>query len=254
MKITFLGTGTSQGVPVVGCQCEVCLSNNPKDKRFRSSIFIETNDQRAILVDTSPDLRQQMLDNGISNIDFILYTHEHSDHTAGIDDVRPINFKHRKNIPVYGLSRVMNDLKDRFKYIFVNEYHPGLPKMTAHNIDDLNINEKINITPIPLHHGKLEILGYRFGSFAYLTDVKSIPDSSKELLKDLDLMVINALHHGNHPTHMNLDEALMTVKELNPTKCLLTHLSHKMGKHDQISENLPENVGFAYDGMSVRLK
>lgn len=253
MKITFLGTGTSQGVPVVGCQCDVCLSENPKDKRLRSSIFIETDDQKSILVDTSPDLRLQMLNNQISDIDFILYTHEHSDHTAGIDDVRPINFRHRKNIPVYGMQRVIDDLKDRFKYIFVNEYYPGLPKMTAHYIDELVTQEDINITPIPLQHGRLEILGYKFGTLAYLTDVKYIPPSSMELLKGLDLMVINALHHGDHPTHMNLKEALEITKELNPAKCLLTHLSHKMGKHDDISMDLPENIEFAYDGMSVLL-
>lgn len=252
MKITFLGTGTSQGIPIVSCTCQVCQSKNHKDKRLRSSIYIESDQNERILIDTSPDLRAQLLKNNIDKVDAILYTHEHSDHTAGIDDIRPINFKQRANIPIYAMPRVVEDLRDRFKYIFVNDYYPGIPMLTLHEIEDPFSIKDVDIIPIPIMHGNLEILGFRIGSFAYLTDVKTIPESSLALLENLDVLVINALRIEEHYSHMNLKEAIQAIELINAKENYLTHISHHLGRHENVENELPQNVKLAYDGMSLK--
>lgn len=252
MKITFLGTGTSQGIPIVTCSCPVCQSEDPKDKRLRSSLFIETK-ETSILIDTSPDLRQQMLTHKIDKVDAILFTHEHSDHTAGLDDIRPINFKLRKNIPLYAMDRVVEDLRDRFKYIFVKDYYPGIPMLNLNTIEGSFKIKELDITPIPVNHGKLEILGFRFGSFAYLTDVKTLPEESYALLENLEVLVINALRIEEHYTHLNLEEALVEIQKINAKQNYLTHLSHRLGFHSEMNQKLPKNVQLSFDGLSLEL-
>ncbi|HUR30272.1 MAG TPA: MBL fold metallo-hydrolase [Saprospiraceae bacterium] len=254
LEITLLGTGTSQGIPVIGCTCKACLSSDPKDKRTRTAAFIQANNT-GIAIDLGPDFRRQMLDNGLSNVHSILLTHEHNDHISGLDDIRPINYLYKRDIPIYGSARSLLEVRRRFFYAFDPEYHyPGKPKITAMVINDdpFSLGE-INVIPIPVDHGDMAIYGFRIGKFAYVTDAKTIPESSKLLLKELDVLVLNALRFEPHETHLNIEEAIVLVKELKPAKCFLTHISHDTGLHAEINEILPEGIQLGYDGLKIRI-
>lgn len=254
MKITFLGTGTSQGVPVIGCDCEVCLSNHPKDKRLRTSAMVEV-DGKTIVIDAGPDFRQQLLRAKVSDVTAILMTHEHNDHIIGMDDVRPLNFKHRRQMPVYAEERVQKELKHRFSYIFDENPYPGAPRLILKNIDSeeiINI-ENIKIIPIRAMHGQLPVFGFRFGDFTYLTDIKTI--SSKELakVKGTKVLALDALHHSVHHSHLNLEEALALIEIIQPEQAYLIHISHRMGLAEVVNKSLPKGVQLAYDGLELCL-
>ena len=253
MKIIFLGTGTSQGIPVVGCNCEVCLSVDPRDKRLRSSIMF-IKDGFHLLIDMSPDLRQQLLNNDLDNIDAICITHEHNDHVSGVDDVRPVNFKWKKSIPIYTSQRVIEELEQRFYYAFRPDY-AARPRLSLHPISPY---EEYRIGPFKIQtlsvkHGDLDILGFVVDGVAYLTDTKSIPTKGLNMLKDSDLIILSALHKRTHSSHLNLDEALDLIKWLNPKQALLTHVAHGMGSYVNASRELPRDVEFAFDGMSLSI-
>nr|WP_309757048.1 MBL fold metallo-hydrolase [Flavobacterium sp.] len=254
MKVYFLGTGTSQGIPVIGSNHPVCLSSNSKDKRLRVSVWISWENQ-SLIIDCGPDFRQQMLASNCQKVDAILFTHEHADHTAGIDDIRPFNFK-QGEIPIYAHQRVIDNLKSRFDYVFetVNKY-PGAPSVATHEVVN---NESIliggkKIIPINAMHGNLQVFGYRIDDFAYLTDVKTIEKTEINKLKNLDVLVINALREEPHDTHFNLKEALDFVTLVKPKKTYLTHISHILGYHEEVQKELPENVFLAYDNLEITL-
>ena len=254
MKVYFLGTGTSQGIPVIGSNHSVCLSDNPKDKRLRVSVWISW-EEFSLVIDCGPDFRQQMLTSKCTKVEAILYTHEHADHTAGMDDIRPFNFK-QGNIPIYAHQRVLENLKKRFDYIFETENkYPGAP--TVSPIEVINnqsfiLGEK-TVIPIDVMHGNLQVFGYRIDDFAYLTDVKTIDKSELEKLKNLDVLVVNALREEAHNTHFNLQEALDFIALVQPKNTYLTHISHLFGFHDEIQQKLPKNVYLAYDNLEINI-
>lgn len=251
MKVTFLGTGTSQGVPIIGCDCNVCKSTNPKDKRLRSSIFLEIDNQK-IVIDTGTDFRQQLLNNHIEDIDAIIYTHEHKDHIAGLDDIRPINYLKKKDIPIYAEHRVLEALKGEFHYAFAEIKYPGLPKLTTHEIQ--NTSFQINQTtfqPIRVMHHKLPVFGYRINDFAYITDANFIASEELDKLKNLDVLVINALRYESHISHFTFDEALAIIEQLQPKQAYLTHISHLLDLHDVVNAKLPAQIRLAYDGLVI---
>lgn len=253
MKITFLGTGTSQGIPMLLSEEPVNFSTDSKDKRMRSSIHIQW-EKVSCLIDCGADFRMQMLNNNIKNIDGILFTHEHSDHIAGLDDIRPFCYKIGP-MPVYALPRVMDSLANRYDYIFSTENrYPGAAAVIPNIVDKIPFDFKGNtIIPIEVDHGNLPILGYRIDGFAYLTDVKTISKASLEKLKGVKTIVLSALRIETHPTHMNLDEALEMVRIIRPEKAYLTHISHRLGFHEEVSKTLPKNVFLAYDGLQIEL-
>ncbi|MFC7444120.1 Metal-dependent hydrolases of the beta-lactamase superfamily I [Mesoflavibacter sp. HG96] len=253
MKITFLGTGTSQGIPIIGSDHPVCLSKNPKDKRLRVSVLIQW-DNYSYVIDCGPDFRQQMLRADVKSIDGILFTHEHADHTAGLDDIRPFFFR-QGDIPIYAHKRVVGQLKQRFAYIFETENkYPGAPNLEVNLVQNQSFKLKnLEVIPIEVYHHKLQVFGYRFNNFAYLTDVKTIPDAELEKLKNLDVLVINALREQPHISHLNLEEALQIVSILQPKKTYFTHISHLLGFHDEVEQNLPENVFLAYDQLQITI-
>ena len=254
MEVCFLGTGTSQGIPVIGCQCEVCLSADMKDKRLRSSILIKEDDV-TVVIDVGPDFRQQMLREKIDKLDAILLTHEHSDHMAGLDDVRSFNFLQQRPMPVYGLSRSLEAVKERYQYIFQGNY-PGLPQIILHKISGEHSFKvgKIHVKPIRVMHGKLPILGYRIGGVAYLTDFKSIhPEQNLDDLKGLDVLIISALHHRPHHSHSTLKESISVAERIGAKETFFTHFSHLMGLHAVEQVHLPEPMSFAYDGLTLNL-
>ncbi len=253
MKITFLGTGTSQGIPVIGCNHEVCVSNNEKDKRLRTSVLIEWDDCTYV-IDCGPDFREQMLKSKVKQIDGIIFTHEHADHTAGLDDIRP--FSHQTgSVSIFAMNRVMVNLKARFYYIFKREdRYPGAPRVEENIISQNKFKlNNLEVLPIGVVHGKLDIFGFRFGNLAYITDASFISDMEKKKLNNLSILVINALRIDKHPTHFNLEEALNLIDELKPKKAFLTHVSHKLGLHNEVSEILPANVFLAFDGLVVEV-
>lgn len=252
IKVTFLGTGTSQGIPIIGSNHPVCKSDNPKDKRLRSSVLINWDDS-IFLIDCGPDFRMQMLNTNCKKIDAIIYTHEHSDHVAGLDDIRPFFFKQGK-IPVYAHKRVLDELKKRFYYIFDDNYsYPGSPKVKGNIISSIfKINNK-KIIPINAFHKDLQVYGYRFEKFAYLTDVKTIENKEINKLDNLDVLVINALRIEEHYSHFNLEEALDFIKIVNPKKAYLTHISHMLGFHDEVEKILPGNIFLAHDGLEITI-
>ncbi|WP_430613096.1 MBL fold metallo-hydrolase [Flavobacterium sp. JP2137] len=254
MIVYFLGTGTSQGIPVIGSKDPVCLSVDPRDKRLRTSIWIQWK-ALSLLIDCGPDFRQQMLVSGCERIDAILYTHEHADHTAGLDDIRPFCFQ-RGQMPVYALERVMQSLERRFDYVFATvDRYPGAPAVSPHLIDrnsDLIIGNQ-TIVPIEILHGDLSILGFRFDDFVYITDAKYIPDSEWEKLKNIDVLVVNALRIRPHPTHHNLEEALRLIERLQPKKAYITHIGYELGFHEKIQQDLPKNVYLAYDNLQLEI-
>lgn len=253
MEITFLGTGTSQGIPIIGSKHPVCLSNNQKDKRLRSSIMIEWNDSRYI-IDCGPDFRQQMLRQQISQIDGIFFTHEHTDHMIGLDDIRPFYFN-QGNIPIYAEARVLEALHKRFDYIFeVGKKYPGIPSVEVHSISEEPVRiDELEILPIRVYHGRLPILGYRFGDFSYITDAKTIPTTAIEKLKGTKVLVVNALRNEPHPTHFNLEEALDFIDLINPERAYLTHISHLLGFHEKVEKELPDHVHLAYDNLKIKI-
>jgi phosphoribosyl 1,2-cyclic phosphate phosphodiesterase len=253
MTIHFLGTGTSQGIPVIGSDNPVSNSLNIKDKRLRVSVWIYS-DNFSIVIDCGPDFRQQMLNSGCPKIDAILFTHEHADHTAGLDDIRPFNFKHQTAIPIFAHNRVIENLEKRFDYIFETENrYPGAPSVIVNEVINNQIitikNQKI--IPINARHGNLQVFGYRIDNFAYLTDIKTIEREEIEKLKNLNALVINTLHEEAHHSHFNLQEALEFIKLVQPKTTYLTHISEKFGFHDEIQKRLPPNVFVAYDGLEV---
>lgn len=254
IKVRLLGTATSQGVPVIGCECEVCTSLDSKDKRLRSACWVEV-DNKIICIDIGPDFRQQMLKGGGKEIHAILVTHEHNDHTAGLDDVRPFNFKYEKDMPVYALHRVAKYIRTRFDYIFEHQTYPGAPRVELTSIDGNSpfMVENIEVVPIHIMHGTLPILGYRVGKFAYLTDVKTIAESEYEKLNDLDVLVLSALREKEHHSHLTLQQAIELAQKINAKTTYFTHFSHDLGTHKQISEKLPKNMFAGYDGLEIEI-
>lgn len=253
MRVTLLGTGTSQGVPIVGCTCDVCTSSDPRDQRLRTSAFVEV-DGLNLLIDAGPDLRQQLLANKITNIDAILLTHEHTDHVGGIDDVRPVNFLNHKSIDIYGLPRTLGIVKKNFDYAFAEHKYPGVPQLQLKTIkDDKFTIGNTEITSIHVMHLAMPILGYRIHDFAYITDGSFI--SPKELAKmhNLDTLVINALGIKEHYSHFNLKHALAIIDELKPKRAFLTHISHNMGKYEDVIKMLPANVLPGCDGLNFEV-
>lgn len=253
MKITFLGTGTSQGIPMIANNHPVCLSTNLKDKRLRSSIMISWDDNNYI-VDCGPDFRMQMLRENVQKINGVLFTHEHSDHTAGFDDVRPFSYQ-MGEVPIYVDERTLISMQKRFEYVFNTENrYPGAPKVAVNLIDGSSFElNGVVVTPIEVLHGKLPVTCYRFNDFAYLTDLKTISEKERQKLKGIKTLVVSALRIEEHPTHFNLKEALDFVKEINPEKAYFSHISHKLGFHDEVENTLPENVFLAYDGLKIKV-
>lgn len=254
MNIYFLGTGTSQGIPVIGCTDAVCKSVDPRDKRLRVAVWIY-DANFSIVIDCGPDFRSQMLKSGCLKMDALLFTHEHADHTAGLDDIRPFYFK-QGDIPLYGHPRVLDNLARRFDYIFRTENkYPGAPSVSpvaVHKDKSFLINDQ-TIIPINACHGGLQVFGYRIGDFAYLTDVKTIEDSEIEKIKGIKVLVINVLRKEPHPTHFNLEEALAFIEKVKPVKTYFTHISHNFGFHESIESELPSNVFVAYDNLQIKI-
>lgn len=251
MKVTFLGTGTSQGIPVIACDCPVCKSIDFRDQRLRTSVMIETEDI-TIVIDTGPDFRQQMLNSRVEKVNAIIYTHEHKDHTAGMDDVRSFNFAMDKDMPLYAEERVIAQLKREFAYAFAEHKYPGVPQVVTHVIDEKPFEiEHIEIIPIRGMHFKLPVLGFRIKDFTYLTDFNSISDQEKEKIKGSKALVVNALQKEPHISHFTIDEAVELAQELACPNTYFTHMSHKLGKHADTV--LPENIELAYDGLILSL-
>mgnify|MGYP006283524089 CR=1 FL=1 len=252
MQLTFLGTGTSHGIPIIGCNCPTCMSVNDKNKRFRSSIHLNISD-KDILIDTPPELRLQLLKNDINNIDLILFTHAHADHIMGFDDIRAINRLKDNVIPWYGNQDTIDRLSNIFNYIFNPvQIGGGIPQVSLKKIDTTFKYKDLTITPLPVMHGKIEILGFKIKNLAYITDCSYIPENTYNLLKNIDYLVIDALRFKTHPTHMNIDEALSVIERLNLSRAYLTHISHEI-EHIQVSKYLPDNVKLAYDGLKIEI-
>lgn len=253
MKITFLGTGTSQGVPVIGCECQVCKSLDFRDKRFRSSIHVEANGV-SLVVDTGPDFRMQMLRAGVKKLDAVIYTHEHKDHTAGLDDIRPYNFSQQMDLPIFGRKQVLEQIQQEFAYIFSANKYPGVPQVDAVEITEnpFRING-LSIIPIPVFHYKLPVLGFRFGDFSYVTDANFIPEESMKLLEGTEILILDALQKESHISHFTLDEAVEIAQKIGAKQTYFTHISHRMGLHEQIDRELPEGIALGYDGLEITL-
>jgi phosphoribosyl 1,2-cyclic phosphate phosphodiesterase len=251
VKITFLGTGTSQGVPVIACECDTCLSNDPHDKRLRTSLLLEAEGS-TLLFDAGPDFRQQMLRENVKKLDAIIITHEHKDHIAGMDDVRAFNYKSQDAIDIYAEERVQKAIKREFAYVFAEHQYPGIPKMRLNTITDYSFNIRgIEIIPIRVRHMNLEIYGFRIGDFAYITDASYIPESSKEKLFGVKYLVINALRKEKHISHFSLREAVDIIRGISPRKAFITHISHQMGIDKNVSAELPAGIMLAYDGLKM---
>ena len=252
LKVTFLGTGTSQGVPVIGSTHPVCLSENPKDKRLRVSVLLSWKDYNYV-IDCGPDFRQQMLVTGVKHLDGILFTHEHSDHTAGIDDIRPFFFR-QGDIPIYAHERVIASLKQRFDYIFANENrYPGAPAVEVNLIKN---NEAFTIgdtkvIPIDVDHNRLQVFGFRIKDFTYLTDVKRVGAEEIKKVVGSKVLIVSALKEESHHSHFNLEEALEFVEKVKPERTYFTHMSHLLGFHDEVEKKLPKNVHLAYDNLVI---
>ena len=252
MKLKFLGTGTSQGVPVIGCNCEVCVSEDSKDKRYRSSSLITTEYGKKVLIDCGPDFRMQMLANKEDHLDAIMLTHEHNDHVIGLDDVRPLIFRTGKDMEIYCAERVGNELKIRFAYAFAENKYPGAPSFELHEItEDFDLFDA-EVIPVEVMHYKLPIFGFKLKNLAYITDASFISETEKEKLKNLDFLILNCIRKEQfHPAHFILPQVLELFEGLKPKKMFLTHISHHMGLHAITEAELPENVHLAYDGLEI---
>ena len=253
MQITFLGTGTSQGVPIIACPCAICNSTDSRDKRLRTSILIEAN-SKTFVIDTGPDFRQQMLRENVKEMDAIIFTHEHKDHTAGFDDIRAFNFVNQKKMEVYASGRVQEAIRREYPYIFSDFKYPGIPEVNLHLIENKKLTiEGVDFLPIEVMHYKLPVFGFRVGDFSYITDANYISDSEKEKLKNSKVLVLNALRREPHISHFTLEEAIELVNELKPEKAYFTHISHQLGFHAEVQKELPSNVELAYDGLKINL-
>ena len=238
---------------MIGCTCEVCTSTDLKDKRLRSSLMVESDSHRFV-IDSGPDFRQQMLREKVDSLDGIVFTHEHKDHIAGLDDVRAFNYLNHKAMDVYASEAVQLALKREFFYIFNGDNYPGIPKINLHTIDEQPFEASgIKFIPIPVMHMRLPVLGFRMGGFSYITDANFISDKSKELLLNSEVLVLNSLRREKHVSHFNLEEAMELVDELKPKMTYLTHISHQLGKHEEVEQELPDNIRLAYDGLAVIL-
>jgi phosphoribosyl 1,2-cyclic phosphate phosphodiesterase len=254
VTITFLGTGTSQGVPVIACGCEVCVSLDKKDKRLRSSILVES-DEKVVSIDSGPDFRYQMLRANVQHLDAIVYTHEHKDHVAGMDDVRAFNFKQQLPMDIYAEPRVQAALMREFPYVFDEDNrYPGTPQVIMHTIglNPFDIGD-IHFTPIEVMHYRLPVLGFRIKDFTYITDAKTVSDVEKQKIKGSKILVINALQKQSHISHFTLDEAIAFAREIGAEKTYFTHISHRLGKHQTIAAELPEGIELAYDGLQLSI-
>jgi len=251
LTVTFLGTGTSQGVPVIACECEVCTSADKRDNRLRTSVLIEGHGQ-SIVVDSGPDFRYQMLRANVKRLDAIIFTHEHKDHIAGLDDIRAFNYRQNGPVDVYADERVQAALRREFSYIFEDFKYPGVPQLILHTIglQPFNIGN-IHFTPIEVMHFKLPVLGFRVNDFTYITDAKSVSEREKEKIKGSSILVINALQKQNHISHFTFDEAIAFANEIGAEKTYFTHISHRLGTHRAISAVLPPNIELAYDGLKL---
>ncbi len=251
IKITFLGTGTSQGVPIVACDCDVCKSADSRDKRLRSSILVETEKTRFV-IDAGPDFRQQLLSQKIKQLDAVVFTHEHKDHIAGLDDVKAFNFINKMRMPIYATKRVETALQREFAYIFSEEKYPGIPEIDLINFDNepFYVGD-ILLSPVNVMHYKLPVKGFRINDFAYVTDANFIPEEEKLKLKNLNVLVLNALRREPHVSHFTFEEAIDLVNELKPKKAYFTHISHQLGLHETVSKELPNNIELAVDGLQL---
>lgn len=253
MKVTFLGTGTSQGVPVIACQCRVCLSSNTRDKRLRSAVLVE-QDGTSVVIDSGPDFRYQMLRAGVKHIDGLVFTHEHKDHIAGMDDIRAFNYVNKSKVDVYATSRVQEALHREFPYVFDDFKYPGVPEIEMHTItDSAFLIGNLNILPVEVLHYRLPVNGYRIGDFTYITDANHIPEKAYEQIKGSKILVLNALRREPHVSHFTLAEALEIIEKVNPEQAFLTHISHQLGMNDEVDAELPEHVKCAWDGLVLEL-
>lgn len=251
MKFTFLGTGTSQGVPIIGCSCPVCTSTDSRDKRLRTAALIESNGT-VIALDAGPDFRQQMLLANVKKLDAILLTHEHRDHIAGLDDVRAFNFLQKKPMDIWGEARVLEAIQNEFSYVFADYKYPGSPEMNLHRIDgDRFVVEGIEIMPIRAYHYKMPVYGFRIGDLAYITDANSIPEAEMKKLRGVEVLVINALRKEKHISHFSLQEAIDLINTIKPRTAYLTHMGHQMGLYQEVQNELPANIYLAYDGLTL---
>jgi phosphoribosyl 1,2-cyclic phosphate phosphodiesterase len=253
LKITFLGTGTSQGVPVITCGCIVCASNDHRDKRLRTSVLLETGD-KTIVIDSGPDFRYQLLRAQVKDLDAIVYTHEHKDHIAGLDDIRPFNYLLHKNIDIYATERVQVALKREFSYIFTDAKYFGIPQINMHTVTDENFNiGETTFIPLNIMHYKLPILGYRINDFTYITDAKTISESTIDKIKGTKILVINALQIQEHISHFTFEEAIAFAERIGAETTYFTHISHNLGLQEEVEKNLPSNIRLAYDGLVIEV-
>jgi len=253
LTITFLGTGTSAGIPMIGCSCAVCTSTNPKDKRLRSSILVQSP-TTAVIVDTTPDFRYQMLRIHNSKLDAVLFTHPHKDHIAGLDDIRAYNFFQKKPMDVYANALTAEALKREFAYVFADKKYPGIPQINLHTIDETAFEiGDVQVQPFIVWHHKMPVFGFKFGKFTYITDANKIEDPVKEKIKPSDVIVLNALRNEQHISHFTLSEAIDLVQELKIPNAYFTHISHQLGKHDDVEKKLPAGIHLAYDGLTLNI-
>lgn len=255
VKVTFLGTGTSQGVPLIACSCKVCSSNNPLDKRLRTSVRVEVGDT-TIVIDSGPDFRQQMLRSETKKIDALIFTHEHKDHIAGMDDIRAFNYVNKLPVDVFASEQVQVALRREYQYIFADFKYPGIPEINLYTIANnhpFHVNE-VKVIPIEVLHYKLPVLGFRIGDFTYITDANAITEAEKEKIKGSKVLVLNALRHEKHISHFTLSEAIELVRELDVPEAYFTHISHQLGLHHEVDAELPVGMHLAYDGLSFEVE
>lgn len=252
MKITFLGTGTSQGVPVIACECDTCISEDVNDKRLRTSILVENGDT-CVVIDAGPDFRQQMLRENVKKLDAIILTHEHKDHIAGMDDVRAFNYKSCDAIDIFAEERVQKAVRREYSYVFAEYQYPGIPKMRLNPISEYGFTVgSLSIIPLRVYHYRLPIYGYRIGNFAYITDANYVPEETKEKIFGVKYLVVNALRKEKHISHFSLREAIDFTMQVSPRKAFITHIGHQMGRHKSVSAELPPGIAFGFDGLSFQ--
>ena len=251
MELIFLGTGTSQGVPVIACNCSICCSKNPKDQRLRTSVLIR-DEHQTIVIDSGPDFRQQLLRERIQSLDAVLFTHEHKDHIAGLDDIRAFNYRYDKAMNVYCTDAVEMALRREFNYVFENQHYPGVPKINLHAITEEPFKiGSWNITPLPVMHLNLPVLGFRIGNLSYVTDANFMSQETKDKIRGSQILILNALRNEKHPSHYTLEEAIALAQELQIPKVYFTHISHQLGLHQEVQASLPSNMQLAYDGLTL---